>query len=48
MEPQIKTNVEEQLKERLPSWEFRNNCLFKEFTFRNFVDAFSFMTAIAP
>ena len=47
MEPQIKTNVEEQLKERLPSWEFRNNCLFKEFTFRNFVDAFSFMTAIA-
>ena len=42
-----KINIEEQIKELLPSWEFKNNFLFKEFTFRNFVDAFSFMTAVA-
>lgn len=42
-----KIKIEEQIKELLPSWEFKNNFLFKEFTFRNFVDAFSFMTAIA-
>ena len=39
--------IEEKIKEFLPSWKFKNNFLFKEFTFRNFVDAFSFMTAIA-
>ena len=42
-----KTKIEEKIKELLPSWGFKNNFLFKEFTFRNFVDAFSFMTAIA-
>ena len=47
MQPMNKTKIEEKIKELLPSWEFKNNFLFKEFTFRNFVDAFSFMTAIA-
>jgi len=47
MEPLIKNNIEEQLKEQLPTWVIKNNSLFKEFTFRNFVEAFSFMTAVA-
>ena len=47
MELQIINNIEEQLKEHLPTWVNKNNSLFKEFTFRNFVEAFSFMTAIA-
>ena len=47
MEPLVKTAIEEQLKEQLPTWEFKNNSLYKEFTFHNFVGAFSFMTAIA-
>ena len=47
MQPLVKTKIEEKIKELLPSWGFKNNFLFKEFTFRNFVDAFSFMTAIA-
>ena len=47
METQIKNNVEEQLKEQLPTWVVKNNSLFKEFTFKDFVEAFSFMTAVA-
>ena len=47
MEPLIKNNIAEQLKEQLPTWAVKNNSLFKEFTFKNFVEAFSFMTAIA-
>ena len=47
METQIISNIEEQLKEQLPTWQIKNNSLYKEFTFRNFVEAFSFMTAIA-
>jgi 4a-hydroxytetrahydrobiopterin dehydratase len=39
--------IEEQLKETLPGWEFKNNSISKEFTFNNFIKAFSFMTAIA-
>lgn len=40
------SNIEEQLKV-LPSWEFKNNTICKEFKFKNFVEAFSFMTAVA-
>jgi len=47
MQPLIKTKIDQLIQESLPSWGFDNNCLFKEFKFRNFVDAFSFMTAIA-
>ncbi|MBK9448784.1 MAG: 4a-hydroxytetrahydrobiopterin dehydratase [Bacteroidetes bacterium] len=31
----------------LEGWTFRNNGIEKEFTFRDFVDAFSFMTRVA-
>ena len=47
MQPLLKTKIEELIQESLPSWRFDNNYLFREFKFRNFVDAFSFMTAIA-
>jgi pterin-4a-carbinolamine dehydratase len=47
MQSMSKIKIEEQIKELLPSWEFKNNFLFKEFAFKNFIDAFSFMTAIA-
>jgi len=47
MQSMSKINIEEQIKELPPSWEFKNNFLFKEFTSRNFVDAFSFTTAVA-
>ena len=39
--------IEEKIKELLPSCEYKNNFFFKEFTFRDFVGAFSFMTAVA-
>jgi 4a-hydroxytetrahydrobiopterin dehydratase len=47
METQTKSNIEQQVKEKLPTWQVKNNSLYKEFTFTNFVEAFSFMTAIA-
>jgi 4a-hydroxytetrahydrobiopterin dehydratase len=31
----------------LPEWEFRDGALHRELQFRDFVDAFSFMTAVA-
>lgn len=31
----------------LPGWEFRDGALHRELRFRDFVDAFSFMTAVA-
>ena len=30
-----------------PGWELRDNALHRELKFRNFVDAFAFMTAVA-
>jgi 4a-hydroxytetrahydrobiopterin dehydratase len=47
MQPLIKTKIDQLIQESLPSWRFDKNCLCKDFKFRNFVDAFSFMTAIA-
>jgi len=47
MESQTKSNIALQVKEKLPTWQVKNNCLYKEFTFKNFVEAFSFMTAVA-
>ncbi|MEZ7836988.1 MAG: 4a-hydroxytetrahydrobiopterin dehydratase [Flavobacteriales bacterium] len=47
MQPLIKTKIDQLIKESLPSWRLDKNCLCKDFKFRNFVDAFSFMTAIA-
>lgn len=47
METQIKSNIAQQVKEKLPTWQVKNNSLSKEFIFKNFVEAFSFMTAVA-
>ena len=47
METHVISNIEQQLQQQLPSWQFRNKSINKEFTFKNFVEAFAFMTAIA-
>jgi 4a-hydroxytetrahydrobiopterin dehydratase len=47
METQTKSNIAQQVKEKLPTWQVKNNSLYKEFTFKNFVEAFSFMTSVA-
>ena len=31
----------------LPGWQFREDTLYRELEFRNFTDAFSFMTSVA-
>lgn len=35
------------LKENLNDWTFENNTIIRDFKFKTFVEAFSFMTAIA-
>ncbi|HCE57792.1 MAG TPA: 4a-hydroxytetrahydrobiopterin dehydratase [Prolixibacteraceae bacterium] len=35
------------LKENLKDWTFEKNTIFRDFKFKTFVEAFSFMTAIA-
>lgn len=35
------------LKENLKNWTFENNSITREFKFKTFVEAFSFMTSIA-
>ncbi len=35
------------LKENLKDWTFENDTIFRNFKFKTFVEAFSFMTAIA-
>lgn len=35
------------LKENLKEWTFEKNTIFRDFKFKTFVEAFSFMTAIA-
>lgn len=47
MEPLSKPEVAEFLTHQLTDWTLKENTLNREFGFRNFVDAFSFMTAIA-
>jgi len=47
METQIKSNIAQHVKEKLPTWQVKNNSLYKEFTFKNFVEAFSFMTSVS-
>jgi 4a-hydroxytetrahydrobiopterin dehydratase len=39
--------VEVFLKENLKDWAFENDTIFRNFKFKTFVEAFSFMTAIA-
>lgn len=38
--------VRDKLK-KLPAWELRDDKLYREFKFGNFVDAFGFMTRVA-
>ena len=35
------------LKENLKDWKFENNTIVRDFKFKTFVEAFSFMTAVA-
>lgn len=35
------------LKENLTDWTFEKNTIFRNFKFKTFVEAFSFMTAVA-
>jgi len=35
------------LKENLKGWTFEKNTIFRDFEFKTFIEAFSFMTAIA-
>ena len=42
-----KMEVEEFLSDNLKNWSFDGNCLKRDFKFKTFVEAFSFMTAIA-
>lgn len=39
--------IEEKIQQSLPSWDFKDNFLSQNFSFHDFVEAFSFMTAIA-
>jgi 4a-hydroxytetrahydrobiopterin dehydratase len=45
--PLTKTEISSHLSENLKNWTFDNGTIKREFKFKNFVDAFSFMTAIA-
>jgi 4a-hydroxytetrahydrobiopterin dehydratase len=42
-----KSEVNKLLSADLKSWSFDGTCLSRNFKFRNFVSAFSFMTAVA-
>jgi 4a-hydroxytetrahydrobiopterin dehydratase len=39
--------IKSQLELLNTSWSMKNNSIFKEFKFKDFVEAFSFMTAVA-
>ncbi len=41
------TQLQGILQSSLPGWEYSNNFISKEFKFRNFIDAFAFMSAVA-
>jgi 4a-hydroxytetrahydrobiopterin dehydratase len=47
MKPLTKEEVKSYLAINLKSWTFTETAITREFKFRNFVDAFSFMTGIA-
>ncbi len=47
MEAFSKTKVKELLSEKLKDWSFDGTYISRSFTFKNFVNAFSFMTAVA-
>lgn len=43
----MKTLTQEETYKLVPNWEFENDAINKEFTFKDFKDAFCFMTKIA-
>jgi len=45
--PLTETEIKAHLSEKFKSWTFDNGAIKRELKFKNFVDAFSFMTAIA-
>jgi len=47
MKPFSKEEINSQLAIHLKSWSYNENAITREFKFRNFVEAFSFMTSIA-
>ena len=48
MKPYLLQNDElKELVFKIPGWEIVNNHIKKEFDFKNFIEAFSFMTKIA-
>jgi len=47
MEKLSQEKIKEHLTKHLKDWSFENNSIKRELKFKTFVDAFSFMTAIA-
>ncbi len=47
MEVLTRTQVENHITENLKEWKLNDSSIFREFQFRNFMDAFSFMTSVA-
>ena len=47
MEALSKSEVTETLSAKFKNWQFDGNCIKRDFKFKTFADAFSFMTAIA-
>lgn len=43
----LKAEIEKHLTEELKNWKLDENTIKREFKFKTFVEAFSFMTAIA-
>lgn len=47
----VKTHYSaEEVQQRLtflPQWQYKDNALYRKFTFKDFVEAFCFMTAVA-
>lgn len=43
----LKAEIEKHLAEELKNWKLDENTIKREFKFKTFVEAFSFMTAIA-
>jgi 4a-hydroxytetrahydrobiopterin dehydratase len=39
--------IEERIMTEAPGWKFRNDSLYREFSFKDFVEAFSFMIKVA-
>jgi 4a-hydroxytetrahydrobiopterin dehydratase len=47
MEALAEHEVSKFLNENLKDWTFENNTIYRDFKFKTFVEAFTFMTAIA-